>query len=211
MNQDLSFLEAYFQNPSWAATLVIIFVAILVFTYMIIRDKKNKKKTEDIATNQNKQTEKQQSLADSFDNLSDEVKLLVNNYTNKVSLMTAEQIISKTLLASKSVIKDEIQRIFENNHRENAQRQEIIKQSITNVTLSVYEDDIKFLSSLYYKSKQLSDFLFSIEIDSFFSDLVKLIFTTAGNPESEQKDIMMFLDNQFKMFILKGQKYYTNL
>lgn len=204
MNQDLSFLEAYFNNANWPATIFLIIAITLLFVYMLRRDKKTKLKTATIAT-------KQDDLSAALDKMSDAVELLINNNTNKVNLMMTESIIKVTLLSSKHKIKDEIRRIFKQNHRESAQRQPFIKQSIANVTLSTFENDIKTLSMLYYKSKKLSEFLININNEAFFGKLIKLVFATGGDTEKDFDDIMMFIDSEFDKFIILANKYYNKL
>ncbi|MEA3450881.1 MAG: hypothetical protein U9Q83_03150 [Bacteroidota bacterium] len=218
----MEWINEFFKNPSWIGLITVG----LVLGYFLIRDRNTKKAVQQEKEIEQKKVqeekevqqknveeayERQEISYKTIDKMADELQRLNDNATNKVNLMVSENIITKTLLASKAILRTEIRRIFEHNHRENARRQAIIKQSIANVSLSIYEDDIKMLSALYYKNKQLSDFLINIDTELFFSKLLKLVFTFGGNLETELTDTMMFIDSQFNMFILKGKKYYNNL
>lgn len=207
----MEWLNEFFKNPSWIGLIAVGMV--LIFFYL--RDvKKQKKENNEKEIQQKKETEKENRREHYYqivDRSTDAIELLINNNTNKVNLMQAENIISRTLYSSKAIIEREIRRIFEHNHRENSNRQKIIKQSLVNVTMNVFENDIKMLSQLYYKHKSLSEFLLNLDTEKFFNELIKLVFTTGGIAENELRDIIAFIDSEFDMFILNGKKYYNNL
>ncbi len=207
----MDILKEFFKNPNWISAIVVV----AYFAYKLIDNAittgKQRLEKKMKAQKEKEETEKKEKSYKALDRLSDAVELLVQKETNHVSLMTAENIITNTLNASKAVIKDEIRRIFVNNHRENAQRQKIIKQAIANVTTTAFENDVKQLSTLCYKNRKLSEFLTNIDADKFYSDLMKLVFTTGGNPDDELRDIIYFIDSSFDTFILNGKKYYNNL
>ena len=98
----MEWLNEFFKNPSWIGLIAVG----LVLAFFLIRDRNakkntaNEKKQEQIK--QKAQMEKQETAYKTIDRLSDAIELLIENNTNKVNLMTAENIITSTLRASKA-------------------------------------------------------------------------------------------------------------
>lgn len=207
----MEWLNEFFKNPSWIGFLAVLAVLIYMLTRDYMKQKNDKKEKENQQKKDNETIQRQEISYKTIDRLADELQRLNDREVNKVNIMTAEHIISSKLNESKGVIKEEIRRIFAQNHRENAIRQKIIKQSVTNLTISIFQHDIKLLNSIYYKNRRLSEFLTNIDNETFFNEMIKLLFTTGGNPQSELQDILMYIDSQFNLFILQGKKYYNNL
>ncbi len=204
-------MNDFFANPSWISLIGIV----VFFGYQLIKQYISEKKFKvEKKNNQDKEKSEQDKKEASYkvlDRLSDAVELLIAKETNNVNLMTAENIIQAKLNESKAIIKNEINRIFKQNHRDNINRQKMIKQAIANVSRTVYENDIKKLKSVYYKNKSLNEFLINIDNDIFYDNLLKLLFTTGGNAEDERADIMYYISSSFDTFILNGKKFYNNL
>ena len=204
-------MNEFFKNPSWISLLGIVAFFGYQIVKQIITDKKARAEK---SVNQGKakiEQTKTDKAYKSFDRLADAVELLISKETNNVNLMTAEVIIQAKLNESKAIVKEEILRIFKQNHRDNINRQTIIKQAIANVTRTVFENDLKKLKSIYYKNKSINEFLININKELFFDQLIKLIFTTGGQPVNELSDIMYYINSSFDTFILNGKKYCNNL
>lgn len=207
----MDILNEFFKNPSWISAIVVVAYFVYKIIDNIITTDKQRLEKKMKAQKIKEENEKKEKSYKALDRLSDAVELLVQKETNHVNLMTAENIITNTLNASKAIIKDEIRRIFVHNHRENAQRQQIIKNAIRIVTLTAFEGDIKILSKIYYKNTKLANFLLNIDTDDFYKNLLKLLFSTNGNADDELRDLIYFVDSSFATFILNGKKYYNNL
>ena len=207
----MDILKEFFKNPNWISAIVVVayFAYKLIDNAITTGKQRIEKKIK--AEKEKSDAEKKEKSYKALDRLSDAVELLVQKETNQVNLMAAENIITNTLNASKAVIKEEIRRIFKHNHRENAQRQQIIKNAIRIVTLTAFENDIKTLSTIYYKNTKLANFLLNIDTDDFYKNLLKLLFSTNGNVADELRDVIYFLDSSFETFILTGKKYYSNI
>ncbi len=205
----MDFLKDFFVNPSWLGLLAI--VATLVYFYLRDRmqAKVRKKDKHESAEKEKTAAKKQEFYYQTIDRNTDAIEQLIANNTNKVSLMQAEEIITKTLLASKGTIEREVRDIFKNNHRESPKRQEIIRKKLINITVKAFESDTKMLLSLHYKDKNLAEFLINIKQEKFFKELLRLVFSTGGVMENELSDVITYLDNEFEMFILQGKKFYN--
>ncbi len=194
----------FFENPSiLSAVIVVLFiVGNVLIAYL---NNKNNRKTRD----DNK--ERGDSIVDALNKQSNLLQILVDKEINRLNRQSAEEIISATMHEAENTVKDEIMRIFQQNHRLEKRRQVLIQKGLKSLIDTIYDGSINTLKSLAYKEKNLAEHLTDFDKEKFLDGLLEHIFNKSENDSQDLADTLYYIRTYFTTIITNAKSYYSNL
>ncbi len=194
----------FFENPSiLSAVIVVLFIAGNVFIAYL--NNKNNRKTRD----DNK--ERGDSIVEAITKQSNLLQVLVDKEINRLNKQSTEEIISATMHEAENTVKDEIMRIFQQNHRLEKRRQVLIQKGLKSLIDTIYDGSINTLKSLAYKEKNLAEHLTDFDKEKFMDGLLEHVFNKSENDSQDLADTLYYIRTYFTTIITNAKSYYSNL
>lgn len=197
-------LDSFFENPTILSTIVLIAFVLGNVVIVYYQNRNNKKQRDDNKSAAN-------DTVSAINTLSNKIQIFLDKEVNNINLQNAENITTSTLRKSEAKIKDEVRRIFFHNNRKEPARQKIIKKALQAVTITAFNNDLNALSKLFYKEKNIAEFLVNVDKEDFFHGLLQLVFQKSTNDNTDLQDCIYYIESSFNSYITNAKSFYSKL